>query len=639
MRLDEINSPKVLKEMSLEEMTDLAAQIRSELVSTVSRRGGHLASNLGVVELTIALHRVFDLPEDKLVFDVGHQSYVHKLLTGRFRQFHTLRSFGGLSGFPKRSESEYDAFETGHASTAISAALGLARARDFQHQQHHVLALVGDGALTGGMCYEALNDAGNSQTRMVVILNDNEMSIAPNVGALSRHLTDIRVSHGWTSTKEVVRKGLNRIPLIGKPLCRAASWIKDTIKSVFVSEEKEGFFNSLGFHYFGPLDGHNLQSLIHTLEKVKKLDGPVVVHVLTKKGYGYDKAEQKPEIFHGTPPFYVETGDARKSSSLPSYGTVMARTLAELADDDPRIVTITAAMPSGTGLNHFQKKHPDRMMDVGIAEEHAVTLAAGLAAGGMKPYFAVYASFFQRSFDQLVHDVCMPNLDVTLLLDRAGLVGEDGATHHGTWDLASMMPVPNLTILAPRDLDELRVMLRWTQRHTGPCAIRYGRQSVDLSSRYPSRSTFTPGKWEILHEGEDCTIFAVGSMVEEAIRVSDLLLEAGVHAQLVNCSSAKPMDEDMLRNAAGSPYFTVEEHVLTGGFGAAVCTFMADEELPAPMACFAIPDTFVQHGRRDQLLRYLGLNAEQITMRILNELHAAPPDDPAASAEKGTNHK
>ncbi len=622
MRLEEISSPAVLKTMSIDEMNDLASQIRTELVATVSRRGGHLASNLGVVELTIALHRVFDMPKDKLVFDVGHQSYVHKLLTGRNRQFHTLRSFGGLSGFPKRSESEYDVFETGHASTALSAALGLARARDYQGQDHQVIALVGDGALTGGMCYEALNDAGNTQTPMIVILNDNEMSIAPNVGALSRHLTDLRVSHGWASTKKVVRKGLRAVPLIGAPLTRVAEWTKNTVKSVFMSrmEEKEGFFNALGFRYFGPIDGHDLPGLIHTLEMVRELKAPVVVHVLTKKGYGYDKAEECPEIFHGTPPFYVETGDARKKSSLPSYGTVMAKTLASMAETDRRIVTITAAMPSGTGLNHFEKLHPERMLDIGIAEEHAVTLAAGLAAGGMKPYFAVYASFFQRSFDQLIHDVCMPELDVTLLLDRAGLVGEDGATHHGVWDLASMLPVPNLTVLAPRDLEDLRSMLVWTQQHKGPCAIRYGRTPADLTDRYPARP-FVPGKWDVLEDGGDCAILAVGSMVETAIEVRSLLAEKGVKARLVSCASVKPMDESLLRSIGDTPCFTMEEHVLTGGFGAAVRTFLAEEALPVPRISFAIPDTFVQHGGRGQLMKYLGLTADQVAKRILTELH------------------
>lgn len=621
MNLQQIASPEALKGMSVPEMEALAAAIRQELISTISRRGGHLASNLGVVELTIALHRVFNMPVDKLVFDVGHQSYVHKLLTGRYKQFHTLRSFGGLSGFPKRSESEYDAFETGHASTAISAALGLARARDMRGEAHQVIALVGDGALTGGMCYEALNDAGSTGTRMIVILNDNEMSIAPNVGALSRHLTSLRASAGWTSTKRVVQRGLARIPLIGKPLTRAAVWLKDTVKSVFMSEEKEGFFDALGFHYYGPIDGHDLSGLISTLEKVKALEEPVVVHVLTRKGYGYDKAEERPEIFHGTPPFYVETGDKRKTSSLPSFGKVMAQTLADMADTDDRIVTITAAMPSGTGLDHFAQKHPTRMLDVGITEEHAVTMAAGMAAGGMKPYFAVYASFFQRGFDQLIHDVCMPGLDVTVLLDRAGLVGEDGATHHGVYDLASMLPVPGLTVLAPRDLHELRAMVRWTATRSGPCAIRYGRTPVDQSERYPVKGEFIPGKWEVLEQGGDVTLLAVGSMVEEALHVREALLREGVSAEVVNCSTVKPLDAAYLGSIGAKPFVTLEEHVRVGGFGAAVCAHMQHEDRPAPMIVFGIPDTFVQHGGRDQLLKYLGLSAEQMAQRILTELH------------------
>ena len=621
MRLDQIESPDILKDLSMEELNDLASQIRSELVATTARRGGHLASNLGVVELTIALHRVFNMPTDKLIFDVGHQSYVHKLLTGRYSRFHTLRSYGGLSGFPKRSESEYDAFETGHASTAISAALGMARARDMRGEDHQVIALVGDGALTGGMCYEALNDAGSSKTRMIVILNDNEMSIARNVGALSRHLTDLRASRRWKDAKSAVRSGLSWIPLVGKALTTFVSWLKDTVKSIFVDEQREGFFDALGFRYYGPIDGHDLPGLIHTLENVKELHEPVVVHVLTQKGHGYDKAEEKPEIFHGTPPFYVESGDRRKVNTLPSYGTVMARELADMADGDPRIVTITAAMPSGTGLNHFQDKHPDRMIDVGIAEEHAVTMAAGLAAGGMKPYFAVYASFFQRSFDQMIHDVCMPNLNVTLLLDRAGLVGEDGETHHGVWDMASMLPVPHMTILAPRDIGELRSMVRWTATHDGPCAIRYGRTSVDLSSRYPNAAAFTPGKWETLEQGDDCTLLAVGSMVETAIAVHDLLVEKGVHARLVNTSSVKPMDEALLRDIADKPVFTLEEHVRTGGFGAAVCGFMAENHLPAPAKVFALPDAFITHGSRAILLDEHGLSAGKIADEITKTLH------------------
>ncbi len=620
MRLDQIESPKVLKGLSLDELNDLAGQIRSELVATVARKGGHLASNLGVVELTLALHRVFDMPQDKLIFDVGHQSYVHKLLTGRCDKFHTLRTYGGISGFPKRSESEYDAFETGHASTAISAALGMARARDQLGESHQVIALVGDGAMTGGMCYEALNDAGNSKTRLIVILNDNEMSIAKNVGALSRYLTDLRASRSWKNAKTAVRSSLERIPLVGRPVANCIEWVKDTVKTLFVDEQQGGFFEALGFRYYGPIDGHDLPSLIHTLENVKELQEPVVVHVLTQKGHGYDKAEKKPEIFHGTPPFYVETGDRRKVGSLPSYGTVMANTLADLADDDPRIITMTAAMPSGTGLNHFQKRHPDRMLDVGIAEEHALTMAAGLAAGGMKPYFAVYTSFFQRSFDQLVHDVCMQNLNVTLLLDRAGLVGEDGETHHGMWDFATTLPIPNMMVLAPRDIGELRLMLRWTQAHDGPCAIRYGKNSVDLSKRYPQAEEFIPGKWECLEDGADCSLVAVGSMVETAIIVHDLLAEKGIHARLINASSVKPMDEALLKKIADKPMFTLEEHGRTGGFGAAVCGFCAENGLPVPAKRFSLPDAFIPHGSRDLLLDKLGLSPKEIAAEILSIL-------------------
>ena len=618
MHLDELTGPEDLQGLSQKELTDLAAEIRREIIDTVAHRGGHLASNLGVVELTLALHRVFHVPEDQIVFDVGHQSYVHKLLTGRYQVFHTLRSFGGISGFPKRGESPCDAFETGHASTAISAALGLARARDFQGRHNHVIALVGDGALTGGMCYEALNDAGNSKTKLIIILNDNEMSIAPNVGALSQHLTNLRVSKGWTSTKKVVEKGLGSIPIIGKPLRRAVLWMKNAVKSIFVDE---GFFESLGFHYFGPINGHDISALEHTLERAKEYDGSVVIHVLTQKGHGYEKAEERPEIFHGTPPFYVETGAKRKNASLPSFGKVAAQTLVEMARKDERIVTVTAAMPSGTGLSHFQGVFPDRMIDVGIAEEHAATMCAGMAAGGMRPYFAVYASFFQRSYDQMIHDVCMQKLPVCFLLDRAGLVGEDGATHHGVFDLASMLPIPNMMVLAPRDLQELRCMVRWTASMTGPCAIRYGKHSVDMSATYPCNS-FTPGKWELMEDGADCALLAVGSMVESALEMRELLAKHHLTAAVVNCSTVKPMDEDMLRRMADRPLITLEEHALAGGFGEAVCAWCVSEELPPPALNLGVPDTFVQHGDREQLLKYLGLQPKQMAQRVRAVLEA-----------------
>ena len=616
MHLDELRVPQELKGLSYAELSDLAEEIRTEMVDTVSRQGGHLASNLGVVELTIALHRVFDMPTDKLIFDVGHQSYVHKLLTGRLEQFRTLRSFGGMSGFPKRAESDYDVFETGHASTAISAALGMARARDYLGREHHVIAVVGDGALTGGMSYEALNDAGSSNTRLIVILNDNEMSIAPNVGALSKHLTDLRASKGYHSVKGAVKGGLSRLPVLGKPLYRLMDWLKDIVKSAVIREvDDEGFFTSLGFHYYGPIDGHDLKGMERTLRRVKEEDGPVVVHVLTHKGYGYVPAEEEPEAFHGVPPFLVETGEVRKQSSVPAYGAVMAEELCREAEEDERIVAITAAMPLGTGLHRFEERFPARMLDVGIAEEHAVTLAAGLAAGGMKPYFAVYASFFQRGFDQMIHDVCLQNLPVTFLIDRAGLVGEDGATHHGVFDLASMLPVPNMTVLAPRDIRELRAMLRWAQRWDGPCAIRYGRAGADMRKRYPYQE-FIFGQWELLEKGSDCSLLAVGSMVELAVETRDLLLERGISAALVNCSTVKPLDMPLLRRLAERPYITMEEHMLTGGFGAAVCEACAREGLAAPRLMLGIPDEIVQHGSRWELLATLGLTPEQMADRI-----------------------
>ena len=612
MQLRQITSPDDIRGLTYDEMNDLAAEIRETLIETVARRGGHLASNLGVVELTLALHRVFNTPDDKLVFDVGHQSYVHKLLTGRYARFGSLRSFGGLSGFPKRGESAYDTFETGHASTAISAALGMARARDMRGEKHRVVAVVGDGAMTGGMCYEALNDAGGADTQLLVILNDNEMSIAPNVGALSRYLTNLRISQGYTSTKKRVRQRLTRIPVVGKAIYKVAHWVKNTAKSLLM---EQNFFEELGFHYYGPIDGHDLPGLERTLRKAREYDGPAVLHVLTRKGQGYDKAEQSPEIFHGVPPFYVETGDVRNKNTGVSFGGAMAEELIAMTAKDPRVMAITAAMPSGTGLTAYQQAYPDHVIDVGIAEEHAVTMAAGLAAGGMKPYFAVYASFFQRSFDQVIHDVCMQRLPVTFLLDRAGLVGQDGATHHGVYDLAQLLPVPGMTVLAPRDVAELRAMIRWTHECGKPVAIRYGRDTVDMTAGYPYRG-FVPGKWEVLEEGGDCTLLAVGSMVTSAVAVRQLLAQEGIAAAVVNCSTVKPMDEDFLHTLRGKMFFTMEEHVLIGGFGSAVSTFCVREEMEGPLATFGIDDMYVQHGRRDQLMKYLGLQPAQMARRI-----------------------
>ena len=624
MRLSEVRSPRDLDALSYEELEDLAAQLRREIVATVSERGGHLASNLGAVELTIALHRVFAVPEDKILFDVGHQCYTHKLLTGRYSRFHTLRTFGGLSGFPKRAESEYDLFDTGHSSTAISAALGMARARDLLGGKEHVVAVVGDGALTGGMCYEALNDAGSSGTRLIVIVNDNEMSISSNVGALSRHLTDLRVSKGWTSAKRRVHRGLARIPGIGPALDRFFHRALGFVKSLFIDE---GFFTSLGFHYYGPIDGHDIARLERTLQRAKRLTGPTVIHVITRKGYGYQPAEEDPEEFHGTPPFYVETGDARRAPSLPSFGSAMSAELCALLARDPTVAAISAAMLSGTGLADAARRWPDRVIDVGIAEEHAVTMAAGMAARGMKPYFAVYASFFQRAYDQMIEDVSLQGLPVTFLIDRAGLVGEDGATHHGVFDLASLLPVPGMTVLAPRDLAQLRAMMRFSAGFRGPLAIRYGKSGIILDGKYSPRGDYVPGVWEKLEDGSDCAILAVGSMVEAALTARTLLAAKGVSAAVVDCASVKPMDEKLLRALGGTPLVTAEEHLLKGGFGQQVCAFCAAERLPAPILTLGIPEMFVQHGSRKQLLKFLGLSPATMADRIEAALRESKRND------------
>ena len=585
MLLETIRSPGDLKRLTPDELQTLSAEIRQELIHTVSRNGGHLASNLGVVELTLALHRVFDFSEDKIVFDVGHQSYVHKLITGRYDQFHTLRQHGGISGFPRREESIYDCFETGHASTAISAALGLARARDFQGKDYTSVAFVGDGALTGGMCYEALNDAGSSGIRMIVLLNDNEMSIARNVGALSEKLTNLRVSSEWQNAKLAVRR-FRQIPVVGKPVYRMVHTAKTMAKTALLRADSIGFFEALGFEYFGPIDGHDLAGLEKTLRMAKDYNGPCVIHVKTKKGYGYDKAEERPEIFHGTPPFLVETGDRTEMPACPSSGHVMADTLIEMAEKDTRIVTVTAAMPLGTGLDHFGERFPDRMIDVGIAEEHAATMAAGMAAGGMRPYFAVYSTFFQRCYDQMIHDVAMQHLPVVFLLDRSGIGGEDGKTHHGLYDLAAVLPIPGMTVLAPCDTRELREMLLWTARQDGPVTIRYARDGRDLREYHPKE--FRPGKWTCVYSGEkpEIAMLCVGTMVRQGISAAKLLKEQGISAAVYNCSTVKPLDEDTLKTVQTIPYFTLEEHMITGGFGACVREKCGETGWNPPEICF-----------------------------------------------------
>ncbi len=624
--LDTINRPEDIKGLSIRHLEELAGELRQLLIDTVARQGGHLAPNLGAVELVLAMHRVFHTPEDKLVFDVGHQAYVHKILTGRRERFGTLRSFGGISGFPNRSESEHDAFGVGHASTAISAALGMARARDFLGQQHHVVALVGDGAMGGGMSYEALNDAGNKLDAMdsplIVILNDNAMSISRNVGALSKHLTRLRSSKRWRGTKLAVQGGLLRIPRIGKPISNWLEDVKNHIKHFFVPGE---FFEAMGFRYLGPIDGHDMATLIRVFEEAKHVaDTPVLIHVVTKKGRGYERAERKPDKFHGIPPFLVENGHLRAESTCPSYGSAVAKALIRLAQKDERVVAITAAMRLGTGLTPFEAAFPKRCFDVGIAEEHAVTLAAGMAAGGLRPYFAVYSTFLQRGYDQVVHDVCLQNLPVCLLIDRAGLVGDDGATHHGVFDIAFLRHIPNLTIFAPRDLRELDAMLDATLSLDGPCAIRYARDGRDMQETHPF-SGFTPGKWEPLGAlPADVALLAYGRMVGIALDSAALLSEMGIAATVINASTIKPMDAALLASLAEKdmPIVTVEEHALLGGFGEAVAGHCVAQGQRPPIACLGIADDFVTHGSIEQLLELCGLDAAAIARNVETALRA-----------------
>ncbi len=614
--LEKVKSSADLKKLNHEELTNLCTEIRGELIRTVSENGGHLASNLGVVELTVALHRVYDTPTDKIVFDVGHQSYVHKMITGRYEQFGTLRKYGGIAGFPKREESEYDCFETGHASTAISAALGLARARDFRKENYHVIALTGDGAMTGGMCYEALNDAGNTKTQLTVILNDNEMSIAPNVGALSTYLTHLRISSGWQSAKKRVRR-ISQIPVVGKMIYRPIHNTKRVLKSMLMRNNDLGFFEALGFQFFGPIDGHDLKSLEETLRQAKLYNGPCVIHVLTKKGYGYEQAEKRPEKFHGTPPFYIETGDRMKMPEEPSAGHRMADQLSEMAKTDDRIITITAAMPLGTGLDHFAEKFPKRMIDVGIAEEHAATMAAGLAAGGMRPYFAVYSSFFQRCYDQMIHDVSMQRLPVVFLLDRSGIGGEDGQTHHGVFDFAAVLPVPGLTVLAPCDANELCRMLRWTAQQNGPVIIRYGKDGCCIPETDHPAEEFVPGEWKTIRNGKDVILLATGSMVRIGLQTAEILENSHICASVVNCSSVKPLDEEYLMHMDPcTPVFTLEEHMTTGGFGEYVTEKCRQLGVKMPEDCIGVPDRFISHGSHNRLMEDAGLSAEKISGRI-----------------------
>lgn len=614
--LDKINSPADVKKLSDEQLKQLAAEIRQLLIKVISHTGGHLAPNLGVVELTLALHKVFNTPQDKLVFDVGHQAYIHKIITGRREQFPTLRQYGGLSGFPKRCESEHDAFGTGHSSTSISAALGMAVARDLQGEDYNVVAIIGDGSMTGGMAFEALNNAGTLHKKMVVVLNDNEMSISKNVGAMSDYLYHLRTGETYNKIKNDIEGWLKNMEF-GTDVLKAIRRLKGSVKYLMVPTS---IFEELGFTYLGPVDGHDIHGLIEVLQAAKKIDGPVMVHVLTKKGKGYKPAEESPNKFHGTGPFEIATGKKITNPAAPiSYTEVFGKTITELADSDKKIVGLTAAMPDGTGLNIFAQAHPDRFFDVGIAEQHAVTAAAGMAAAGMKPVTAIYSTFMQRAYDSILHDICMQKLHVTMCLDRAGLVGDDGYTHHGVFDYAYLRSIPNMTIMAPKDENELRHMLKTALSFNGPISVRYPRGSgVGVDITEPMHE-LPIGKAEVLREGKELCFWAIGSMVQSAVQAADKLKEQGIDAGVVNMRFAKPLDKELLIEHAKryGKIVTLEEGVLAGGVGSEVLEILDDAGLLQQCAVLrlGIPDEFVTHGDKKLLFRDLGLDTDAIVQK------------------------
>ncbi|MPL84356.1 1-deoxy-D-xylulose-5-phosphate synthase [bioreactor metagenome] len=614
--LNSIDSPKDIKRLTVSQLAQLADEIRELLINTVAKTGGHLASSLGVVELTLAIHKVFDSPRDKIVWDVGHQAYVHKIMTGRRTKFATLRTLGGISGFPKRKESHHDAFGTGHSSTSISAALGIALARDMYGQNHEVLAIIGDGSLTGGQAYEALNHAGDLGTNIIVIVNDNEMSIAKNVGAMSDYLSKMRTAPTYSKVKHDIEFLLRRIPAIGDSVAKTVERVKDSLRYLLVPGM---LFEELGFNYIGPIDGHNIQLLTDVLQQAKNMEGPRIIHVLTRKGKGYTPAECHADKFHGVGPFCVETGEIQKCSDKPSYTSVFSDTLVNIAKQDNKIVAITAAMPEGTGLRKFATAFPNRFFDVGIAEQHAITMAAGLASQGEKPLVALYSTFAQRGYDQIIHDVCLQSLPVVFALDRAGIVGEDGPTHHGVFDYSYLRHIPNLILLAPKDENELQHMLFTAFSLNAPVAIRYPRGSGTGIPLDESLQQITLGTSEELKQGKDVAFIAIGSMVGVCMEASKLLKERGIEAGVVNARFIKPIDEAMLRRVARDVgvIVTVEDNVLAGGFGSAVLETLNTYNLNwVKTLRIGFPDKFIEHGTRAELLELYGLSPTKIAGRV-----------------------
>ncbi len=616
MFIEKIKNPEDLKKLSIPELKELADELRDIIIETVATNGGHLASNLGTVDLTVALHYVFNLPEDKIVWDVGHQAYTHKLLTGRLNDFSTIRQHRGISGFPKIEESPFDSFGTGHSSTSISAALGILEGRDQNNESFKSIAVIGDGAMTAGLAFEGLNHAGHLKKDLIVILNDNEMSISPNVGALSTYLQNMLIGDFYTKFKKETKLLLDKIPTVGEPVLKLAQKAEDTVKGLVVPGR---LFEELGFEYVGPLDGHKIDTLIETIDRFRDFPAPVLIHTITKKGKGYEPAEKNPGIFHGVGPFNIETGE-QLSSGKKSYSSILGNCLAELAKDDERIIAITAAMTEGTGLSEFVNKFPKRFYDVGIAEPHAVTFAAGLATQGLKPVVAIYSTFLQRSYDEIIHDVCLQNLPVIFAIDRAGIVGDDGPTHNGTFDISFLRHIPNLTIMAPMDGFELRCMLKAAVLLDGPCAIRYPRGSVSDNQDANELKDIPTGKAEVLSEGNDILIIAIGSTVEPAVEASKLLSEADINACVINARFIKPLDMDLItaRAADTKHILTVEENAVAGGFGSAVMEELIKTGIKGlNMKILGLPDKFIEQGPQNLLRKNLGLDAEGIAKEAL----------------------
>jgi len=611
--LDGINGPQDLKKLKREDLSVLATEIRETLLSTISKTGGHLGSNLGVVELTMALHYVFDSPRDKFVWDVGHQSYVHKLLTGRRDQFHTLRQYEGLSGFTKREENEHDHWNCGHGGTSISAAIAFAKARDLKKEDNEVVAVIGDGSLTAGMAFEGLNHTGHLKSNMIVILNDNEMSISTNVGGMSAHLSQIMTGQVMRKIKGQIDEMLQSIPGVGKDISNFAHKIDDAIKGVFIPGR---LFEDLGFRYVGPLDGHDTDTLIENLEDLKGQKGPTLVHVITRKGKGYQLAEEKAETWHGASPFNIETGAFLKKKSNPAYTAVFADALIDLAKQDEKIIGITAAMPSGTGINKFQQAFPDRTFDVGMAEQHAVDFAGGLALEGLRPVIAIYSTFLQRAYDQVVHDICLMNIPVTFAMDRAGIVGEDGATHQGLYDISYLRTLPNMVIMAPKDENELRHMLKTSIYHPGPAAIRYPRGAGLGVTIDPEMEELEIGKGEVIQDGTDIALIAYGHMVTLAQELAKSLESEGLSVAVINARFVKPLDTELICHYAKSTkcMVTLEEHALQGGFGSAVLEEI-NEHLPESnvlVKCIGAADKVIEHGAPAIVRKDLELDPESL---------------------------